>query len=225
MDENNLKATRLWGKNVWKSYPDRMLQMRARGFALRDSFPDVLKGLITREEAQDYQTEPINVTQKTPVKDVTIPNPPQTITQKQHKSIEAMSNQIAKTYDIDKTAFRDRLKSWVKSAWNIDHFPELPVDKFQGFIGRIEAFGRKMKEEVDFKYDFIEPYNDQVESNTLIDENQHREIEAFIKDNKLNRSNIIDQCKQKFGVNAFEDLKQMHYAEFYGLLESWVDKG
>jgi hypothetical protein len=28
--------------------------MRARGFALRDAFPDVLKGLITVEEAQDY---------------------------------------------------------------------------------------------------------------------------------------------------------------------------
>lgn len=30
-----------------------MLQMRARGFALRDAFPDVLKGLITVEEAKD----------------------------------------------------------------------------------------------------------------------------------------------------------------------------
>ena len=28
--------------------------MRARGFALRDAFADVLKGLITAEEAQDY---------------------------------------------------------------------------------------------------------------------------------------------------------------------------
>jgi hypothetical protein len=31
-----------------------MMQMRARGFALRDAFPDVLKGMITAEEAQDY---------------------------------------------------------------------------------------------------------------------------------------------------------------------------
>jgi hypothetical protein len=31
-----------------------MLQMRARGFALRDAFPDVLKGLVTAEEALDY---------------------------------------------------------------------------------------------------------------------------------------------------------------------------
>tara|TARA_R110002167_G_scaffold992_2_gene4351 strand:- start:239 stop:1228 length:990 start_codon:yes stop_codon:yes gene_type:complete len=38
----------------WKQYPKRMLQMRARGFALRDSFPDALNGILTTEEAQDY---------------------------------------------------------------------------------------------------------------------------------------------------------------------------
>jgi hypothetical protein len=37
----------------WKTYPKRMLQMRARGFALRDTFPDVLRGIIIREEAMD----------------------------------------------------------------------------------------------------------------------------------------------------------------------------
>ncbi|MEY4338077.1 MAG: hypothetical protein RL680_972, partial [Actinomycetota bacterium] len=39
------KKAGLWGKQgPWTSYPKRMLQMRARGFALRDAFPDVLKG-------------------------------------------------------------------------------------------------------------------------------------------------------------------------------------
>lgn len=37
----------------WKQYPQRMLKLRARGFALRDAFPDVLRGLVTAEEAQD----------------------------------------------------------------------------------------------------------------------------------------------------------------------------
>jgi len=51
------KKAGLWGKTgPWSQYPKRMLQMRARGFALRDCFPDVLKGLVTAEEAQDYQT-------------------------------------------------------------------------------------------------------------------------------------------------------------------------
>ena len=52
------KRAGLWGKQgPWQAYPKRMLQMRARGFALRDAFPDVLKGLITAEEAQDYPDE------------------------------------------------------------------------------------------------------------------------------------------------------------------------
>lgn len=49
------KRAQLWGKaGPWTQYPKRMLQMRARGFALRDAFPDVLRGLVTAEEAQDY---------------------------------------------------------------------------------------------------------------------------------------------------------------------------
>jgi hypothetical protein len=37
----------------WKQYPKRMMQMRARSWAMRDSFPDALKGLAIAEEAQD----------------------------------------------------------------------------------------------------------------------------------------------------------------------------
>ena len=41
------------GKGPWVTYPDRMLTARPRGFAFRDVFPDVLRGLITYEEAID----------------------------------------------------------------------------------------------------------------------------------------------------------------------------
>ena len=54
---NPEKATKagLWKKTgPWTQYPERMLQMRARGFALRDAFADRLKGIITAEEARDY---------------------------------------------------------------------------------------------------------------------------------------------------------------------------
>lgn len=48
------KMAGLWGKTgPWTSYPRRMLQMRARGFALRDAFPDVLKGVRSQDEARD----------------------------------------------------------------------------------------------------------------------------------------------------------------------------
>lgn len=52
------KRAGLWGKpGPWTQYPQRMLQMRARGFALRDAFPDALKGLISAEEARDIPVD------------------------------------------------------------------------------------------------------------------------------------------------------------------------
>ena len=51
------KRAGLAGKaGPWTQYPARMLTLRARGFALRNAFADALRGLITAEEAQDYQT-------------------------------------------------------------------------------------------------------------------------------------------------------------------------
>jgi hypothetical protein len=50
------KRAGLWTKpGPWRTYPNRMLQMRARSFALRDAFPDLLKGLATVEEALDLR--------------------------------------------------------------------------------------------------------------------------------------------------------------------------
>jgi len=47
------KRAGLWGKNTWAQYPERMLLWRARGWAIRDSFADVLMGLWSVEEAHD----------------------------------------------------------------------------------------------------------------------------------------------------------------------------
>jgi hypothetical protein len=56
------KKAGLWNKQgPWQSYPQRMLQMRARSFAARDGAADALMGLQVAEEMQDAA----------PVKDVT----------------------------------------------------------------------------------------------------------------------------------------------------------
>ena len=44
----------LTGKGPWKSYPNRMLAMRARSWCLRDAYPDVLKGLHSADELADH---------------------------------------------------------------------------------------------------------------------------------------------------------------------------
>lgn len=52
------KRAGLLGKpGPWSQYPKRMLQMRARAWALRDVFPDVLRGVSVAEEAQDIPPE------------------------------------------------------------------------------------------------------------------------------------------------------------------------
>ncbi len=48
------KAGLLAKGGVWSQYPERMLKLRARGFCLRDAFPDALKGIKSREEVEDY---------------------------------------------------------------------------------------------------------------------------------------------------------------------------
>lgn len=49
------KTAGLWnGKDPWKKYPKRMLQIRARAFAFRNLFADALNGMSVAEEVMDY---------------------------------------------------------------------------------------------------------------------------------------------------------------------------
>lgn len=52
--QGDAKTAGLYGKATHGSYPKRMMMWRARHFALHDAFPDVLRGIGTRElEAED----------------------------------------------------------------------------------------------------------------------------------------------------------------------------
>lgn len=56
------KRAKLWGKSgPWSQYPQRMLQMRARSWALRDVFGDLLRGMACAEEMADVPSEPVEV--------------------------------------------------------------------------------------------------------------------------------------------------------------------
>ena len=64
------KRAKLWGKvsdkgveSPWVLYPQRMLQMRARSWALRDTYPDVYRGFPSREEMLDV---PASVEEEAP---------------------------------------------------------------------------------------------------------------------------------------------------------------
>ena len=59
----------------WHRFPDRMLQMRARGFAGRDAFPDVLGGLYLQEEMEGIDA--IDVTPRASYGPPAEPPPPE----------------------------------------------------------------------------------------------------------------------------------------------------
>lgn len=71
------KRAGLHGKNVHNLYPKRMLQMRARSWACRDSFADALRGLGVIEELRDLpEPKSVRVIEKPKL---VLPDEPETL--------------------------------------------------------------------------------------------------------------------------------------------------
>lgn len=97
----------LWKKpGVWQQYPARMLQMRARSFAIRDKFADALRGINIREEVEDYN-KPISASvvsfPKKSISQIEIVVPP---ANEDDLDIQLMdfTDEINQTTDIDSLA-------------------------------------------------------------------------------------------------------------------------
>ena len=74
---DDARAAGLAGKQgPWAQYPKRMRQMRARAFALRDVFPDVLRGIPVAEELQDMEREQVQEKRMGSAERVDAPPPP-----------------------------------------------------------------------------------------------------------------------------------------------------
>lgn len=67
----------LASKDNWRKYPERMLQMRARAFALRDVFPHLLNGI--------YMTEEMSGTSPLPPRQEPVPQPQTVIAVKEEE--------------------------------------------------------------------------------------------------------------------------------------------
>lgn len=56
------KAEQKPNDSPWFRFPERMLQMRARGFAVRDGAPDVMRGIYMREELEEHALRDVTPT-------------------------------------------------------------------------------------------------------------------------------------------------------------------
>ena len=119
------KANLMSKPGPWSQYPKRMLAMRARGFAMRDAFPDALKGVITYEEALDIPDEAI--------KDITPANP-----------LDATFAPEAQA--IEPSELEEETRNWeLVSEQGVQEFPTVSGWKtnFQMQLNSIDANGAK----------------------------------------------------------------------------------
>jgi len=140
--EDAKKAGLLGKQGPWTQYPRRMLQMRARGFALRDAFPDVLKGLISAEEARDIPAEPVRV-QAERVDDYR-PNPNAEIEhvlsaepQEQPKPVSPLEYTNATIAQIGLIETEDDYHAWIGSPKRQKLMDRLR-DAYPGFATQVE---------------------------------------------------------------------------------------
>jgi hypothetical protein len=117
------KKAALWGKaGPWSQYPDRMLQMRARAFCIRDLFADALRGIKTEEEVTDY----VEVrTKSNPVLEMLKPT---MVTTAQLEIIAGL---------IDSTGISNDRISKARTHFNVSEFKELTEGQANEFISML----------------------------------------------------------------------------------------
>lgn len=133
---DDAKRASLWDKGgPWKQYPERMLAMRARAFALRDGFADVLGGL--------YLTEELQGTENSAMRDVTAPPPPPA----PPTQIEAQSAEIvnAETGEIIEPISKATYDDWIARLRAAD--PATQEEIFECEIAPAREDGRVSAEE------------------------------------------------------------------------------
>ena len=113
-----------------------MLQMRARGFALRDAFADKLKGIISTEEARDYDVKSFSTPQKQFQKVIPINSSVPVIEQPQEMSAETKHRLLSlmeAVYLTDEEV--QTLKTWAK----VNKIEDMSEDKALKAIARLES--------------------------------------------------------------------------------------
>jgi hypothetical protein len=94
----------------WYCYPERMLKFRARGFGLRDKFPDALRGIKMAEEVSDYRTGPVIDAE------IVEERSPRTRVEEQPVAQQATTDPA-----IGMEKANEWYQAWKKSGWTKEH--------------------------------------------------------------------------------------------------------
>ena len=155
--EEDARRAGLWGRNVWAKYPKRMLQVRARAFAIRNVFADAMMGLQVREEVEDYEpiknitpeTVSTNVIEESPIENKDVSSPlgkhcPK-INPSKEKEYNRTLQDLIKLHSIDYPI----VKRWIDAA-NVSDVSELNAEQTEGCLNWIyKQYPEKQKEPSD----------------------------------------------------------------------------
>ena len=121
-----------YGKPIWSTRPRyarrSMAQTRATGKACRLAFSWIMS--LAGYEVTPAE-EMLPVVEAEPVQQKPSTNPT-LITTQQHRFLEAK----IKDYGLE----RERIKTWLKKAWNLEHFTELSQSQFERLLTKIETW-------------------------------------------------------------------------------------
>ena len=140
----------LWGKpGPWSQYPKRMLQMRARGFCIRNVFSDALRGVKTVEEVSDYQPE-ASVGSKGGIKKVNTEtiidaNPASGEAVEEKPAVEMLSDEQALEIEALCSEYEFDINRIYK-GYAVSSLTEIPSHLFDKIKSRIQAEKQKGQE-------------------------------------------------------------------------------
>ena len=140
---DDAKKAGLLGKaGPWSQYPKRMMQMRARSWALRDVFPDVLRGMPIAEEVMDIERD---ITPAKPQRQNAAQIAQQSIAAENLMSAEDLENLLADLGAVADTGREALTKAWEQMQPEIrrqvkEHMPALGVraDQSDALVAGVE---------------------------------------------------------------------------------------
>jgi len=119
-------AAGVWGKaGPWTQYPRRMLQLRARSFAIRDVFADALRGCSVYEEAIDITPRDYSVV------DAPAPAAGPCLDANQAHAIQ----NIIKTNGLNP----DEWVNYFKETYNAETIGDIPASAYKKIISTLNA--------------------------------------------------------------------------------------
>jgi len=125
-----------YGKPVWSTRPRyarrSMAQTRATGKACRLAFSWIM-ALAGYEVTPAEEMTPIIEAEQTPTPPAQpVPKP---ISSNQHRGLEATISE----YGLD----RERVKSWINAAWNVQHLNDLTVKQLHELLPRLKSWAER----------------------------------------------------------------------------------